>query len=798
MKALFTLILVTTLMLGNEVFGKIAAVWSTDIAVPGEKTALYLVDTEIGEDIFMLEKRPKVQNAGMEILQPQAGSNPQDANRAPVEIYPILITPDTPGVVQLSDVEVKYSKSGRTEKVSVPPLRVLSTENIRWMDSPINFGVLWYTDIKDGYTDQPIHTSLKLFLPGGIDAPMPPQLHAVGVKAGNFRPSLDGVAALAKGSTLGATTARAKMQEWRTVDYKGILTPFRKGNSDVAGKILLTQQRSFFATAQEEAELPILTISALPLPPGAPANFAATVGEYSISATTTAKSLAMHEAVEVEITVKGTGNLEQLECPKPDDAEHWKLVPATRKPLLDAQGNTTGIIFSQLIRPTAEVGGIPSFSFGYFDPKKQEYRQAATAPIALPWRASDVAGSGLTTTVAAEPPPAGSIPVAEMTDIYGYLPAELAGRTLTLPRWLWYLLYLPAASILAWLAARAIRRRIAAGESARAQERELAQLESIADDLTFLRAVGSYIESHIPQEQMNPHLRQILDKRDTETFRPDASTSLSPTERSGIMHKIRKALTGSLSLLLLALLLLPAPLAAQEAAETAYKAGQYTKALELLSAAKAPDAANLYNQGNCHYRLGQPGQAALCYARALQQNPSLPEARANLAFIQRKEGALLPSGSATDAIFTLLTVSQLWVAGIISTALLALFLALAMWRGASPAWMKAGISLSAAATLLCLADWAYYTTRQTPDLSSLPPADIAYVLQSAEMRTAADPQGSPLITLTPSTPLHLLARRGSWCYAETFTGIRGWLPQEAIAPLCANGQAPEIPLILRF
>ena len=54
------------------------------------------------------------------------------------------------------------------------------------------------------------------------------------------------------------------------------------------------------------------------------------------------------------------------------------------------------------------------------------------------------------------------------------------------------------------------------------------------------------------------------------------------------------------------------------------------------------------------------------------------------------------------------------------------------------------------------------------------------------------------MTLPPSTPLHLLATRGSWSYVETFTGVRGWLNAADAAALMPSGTEPALPLIIRF
>lgn len=797
----FAIISLLLAILTRFAAGEVVPVWSTGVAVPGEQLLLYLIDTEVGQDTFTLKGRPKARFAAVQEQRPTVDANPLDPNRAMVEILPIFVRPDKAGELQLEDITVEY-RSGRTVQVKVPPLPVRSTADIKWYNSPIPYGALWYTSAKEGYVHQPVKVALKLFIPQDCREGNLPQLHAVGVKTGTLQQAVQGVLSILQSRLMENPIAFAKGQNWSTADFTGEFTPFREGNSDIVGTVLMVQQRGFLMVGQEEVPLPTLTLSALPLPPGAPAHFADTVGSYTISSRTEATSLAMNEAVEVEITVRGSGNLQQIPCPVPDDAADWKLVPATRKPITGANGEIVGMIFSQLMRPVTEVNGIPAFTMSYFDPTSMEYKRAVAAPIALPWRETDTAGAAL--VQAATPPPAGIVPVAEMTDIYGYMPGDEHGALTAarwyMPRWVWYLLYLPALGIFCYMAVSALLRQLAMRADSRARERELAALSRAGDGLSFLKGIGAFIESHIPAAAMSPELQGILQQRDDEAFRPGAAPEVPQEQRHAMLRTVRKALAnlaGKAALVALMLLPLAAATPGDEA-EQQYNARQYTKAVELLSRNSLLTPDKLYNLGNCYYRLGQPGQAALHYAKALQVDPSLAEAKANLAFIQRKEGAILPIRSGVDTVFTLLTCSQLWVVTIICTAALALCIALLILRRRvrEKPWLTTGTAVFALLSLLCAVDWVYYTTRETPDLSSLPPQDIAYVLKSSTARTAADDAASSIIQLPPATPVHLLAERGSWSYVETTTGVRGWVHTADIAPLAPGG--PRLPISIHF
>ena len=782
---------------------EIEALWSTGVALPGEKVVLYLIDPDVGADLFLIKRTPSVAHAQVELRQPQSGRNPADPQRRNAEVYPIVITPDAPGSIEVGELEVEY-RDGRKVKVSVPALPVESTSKIIWQSEPFTHGVLWHPYVEgDGYVDQEVKVALKFLVPGGCTLPVPPQFNSVGVRAGTFRAPVEGVAAVVQNALFPTTTAYAKGQNWLTTDCIGSYTPFREGNSDITGSIPAVLNRGFLSTSQVEVKLPVFRTSALPLPPGAPADYAKAVGSYGVTSATKAADLAMNEAVEVEITVTGTGNLDTISAPVPEDAESWKLVPATRKPIVGADGQTKAVVFTQLMRPTVEVSGIPAFHFGYFNPQELEYRQALSAPIALPWRKTESGGSGMQAAPAAEPPPAGTVPVAEMVDIYGFIPADEAAGVVRLPRCLWLLLYVPAIALFGHMANRAITRRLAAGAGQRALSKELAALAKTPDALAFLKGAGAYIESHIDAKDITPDLQEILNRRDVEAFRPDAHAELTPGDRERMLSAIRKALAriGTTAALLLAALL-PAGMAAGDDAANAYEAGQYSQAIEALKAydAEFPESpAVFYNIGNCEYRLKHTGEAAYQYAKALQIDPAFAEARANLDFIQRKEGAILPVGNAADDAFTYLNVSQLWVATVVCTAALAFCIALLVYRRREPhkPWLHACTAVSALLSLLCAADWVYYSTRETPHISSLPPADVAYVINPTPARSSADAGGAPIVTLPASTPVHLLATRGEWSYVETFTGIRGWVNAADVRAL-SPGAKPEIPVILRF
>lgn len=809
---------------------EIQAIWSTGVAVPGEKVYLYLVDEDCGEDHFSFKAMPSVKGASVQLQAMRVGANPLSSDGKILEINPLQITPDAAGDLQVGPLEVEY-KSGRKVSVTVPPLPVRPTSDIKWFDEPTRYGALWYLNKQDPYINETLQANLKIFLPASIQAPSIPVFKTAGVKVSNFNPSVSGIVALIHRELQPQPTAFAGGQNWRTQDFRGELTPFSEKGAELSASIYVERREGIFLLGEADLKLPGLTLKPLPLPPGEPADFNKIVGQFSLTATTTATSLAMNEAIDVEIRVMGMGSLTQQNGPIPVDAEAWKLIPATSKPILNPNGERIGMTYHQLMRPVQEVAAIPSFKLSYFDPEKQQYEQAISAPIPLKWVQSDEAGNGLQYgSQALEPPPAGSIPVAEMTDIYSILPEEVDGKNRRFPLWLYFILYLPALVVLIRIAARAWRHHRLASAGSRAQEKELAQVAAQTDALDFLKTAGAFAEKNLsPTALTMEPIQAILKRRDEEAFRPNASSQLNPSERKDIIQQLRRALAQSAktSLFILALAVtffLHSPCSATTPSELdqtgakAYSGGQFSEAKQLFDQgiqalegdADAEGQTSLarlyYHLGNSQYRLGEVGKAALSYARALQHKPRLKEAKANLEFIQRKQGAILPTHLNKDSLFTYLSVPELSVLSIIATAILLLCLSLVAARAHKMALIerdsqqgiadmrdsrrsKTSISIkiaivgSALICLYCAINWVYYKNLDTPALSSLEPQQIAYTTSNTTARSSADSAGAAIITIPASSPLIIIAHRPSWDYVECLNGVRGWVENKDIEQL---------------
>ena len=489
---------------------------------------------------------------------------------------------------------------------------------------------------------------------------------------------------------------------WNVMTFQSTLFPLRAGEVTAAGTVTaraaLPEADPLIANfirseVLVEMSIPEVKITAQELPEGAPASFTNAVGDFRISASTDARDLSANEPITVKIKVTGTGNIHSIACPALTDASNWKLYPPNK---LDPGQNTRSIQgtveFQQMMRPIAQTDAIPPFELTFFDPSTQQYKTVTTSPIPLEWKASAITGTAAGGAAPATPPPAGTIPVAEMTDIYGIMPAAVMNALTAPAHWGWYFLaYIPAVVLLGMALIRYIRRVQKESFTARERMRSFRRLSSTprqASSTEFLRAAGNFIESYIPPSKQNEEMKTILQLRDDRAFKPSGSSDELPhAERQHMLQAIKKAIAKLPVLIMAAVLTLSVAGAAGNAAETdnlgvqAYEQGEYAKAIDYFSResndtdlSKSERAYASFGIGNSYYRMNKPGLAALNYRRALELSPYFTEARYNLQFVERKEGAILPANTTENQWLTYISHDALGPISILSGAVMLTFL----------------------------------------------------------------------------------------------------------------------------
>jgi hypothetical protein len=170
-----------------------------------------------------------------------------------------------------------------------------------------------------------------------------------------------------------------------------------------------------------------VTLDVKPLPPNAPANFSGAVGNFAMTAEASPKSLQVGDPITVTATISGRGNFDRMNAPALEDERGWhKYPPSSKFKQDDDIGISGGKNFEIVLSPNEKKSAIPPLAFTYFDPIKENYVTARSAPVPI-----QVQGGGAPAptvaaapSVAATPPPAETKPSPKPQDILYQLPAR--------------------------------------------------------------------------------------------------------------------------------------------------------------------------------------------------------------------------------------------------------------------------------------------------------------------------------------------------------------------------------------
>lgn len=189
-----------------------------------------------------------------------------------------------------------------------------------------------------------------------------------------------------------------------------------------------------------------LSVTVLPLPPNAPETFRNAIGQYEIEAAVSTNTLRSGDALTLNLTVSGSGNLEQLLAPAFALPETWRIFEENstieQESLLFGRKTFTWTIF-----PIGEGAvEIPSIELSYFNPQTESYESRRTPPIPLTLSPS----AAIAAPNIPERSAITAAPIALMPPQMGLAPNP--------PKWFWYLWLLPPMIALVSLALRRPRR----------------------------------------------------------------------------------------------------------------------------------------------------------------------------------------------------------------------------------------------------------------------------------------------------------------------------------------------------
>ena len=214
-----------------------------------------------------------------------------------------------------------------------------------------------------------------------------------------------------------------------------------------------------------------------------------------------------------------------------------------------------------------------------------------------------------------------------------------------------------------------------------------------------------------------------------------------------------------------------------DAANQLYEAGKYDEAKSAYTGMvkTGPLSANLfYDLGNAESKLGNSGQAVADYERALELEPSHPQAKANLDFVREQTGAKVATPLWWEQALGMLDANT-------ATLLLSVSGWVALFCLAVILMRPAGRTGPVITLLICLLAGGYAggclweaTTQSAKAIV------IAKTVQARE----APADVAPVADILPAGSEVLGPEvRGPWTYCTLPDGSRAWVPTDALEKL---------------
>ncbi|MGG8496788.1 BatD family protein [Tenacibaculum sp. TC6] len=143
------------------------------------------------------------------------------------------------------------------------------------------------------------------------------------------------------------------------------------GRADFFGNVITRQVRKEFSSTKK-------TVAVKSLPTlNKPENFNGAVGQFSFDVSLSKEILKANESSQIQLTVKGNGNLKLFELPKIETPKELEVYQPERKEDVSITSNGLNGSISNNYTVVPQYKGkykIPSVSFSYFDPKDEVYQ----------------------------------------------------------------------------------------------------------------------------------------------------------------------------------------------------------------------------------------------------------------------------------------------------------------------------------------------------------------------------------------------------------------------------------------
>ena len=140
-----------------------------------------------------------------------------------------------------------------------------------------------------------------------------------------------------------------------------------------------------------------VVVQVLPLPPGAPSDFAGAVGRFEMTYSAGPRALGVGDPITLKIAITGNGMMDGLRLP---DLSHWTgfrfYPPSARSEMADVLEVSGTRYFEQVVVPqNPEIKALPEFRWSFFDPEERAYRTLLGASMPIQLTASAVPNAPL-------------------------------------------------------------------------------------------------------------------------------------------------------------------------------------------------------------------------------------------------------------------------------------------------------------------------------------------------------------------------------------------------------------------
>ncbi len=126
-----------------------------------------------------------------------------------------------------------------------------------------------------------------------------------------------------------------------------------------------------------------VTIDVQAYPGSVPENFTNAIGQFDIAVEANPIMLNSGDALTVNFSVSGTGNLEQMLAPELDLPDSWRILETENQFQQDnLRFGNKNFRWTIIVQGDGEAN-FPAIDFGYFNPQTGQYESRRTAPIAL-------------------------------------------------------------------------------------------------------------------------------------------------------------------------------------------------------------------------------------------------------------------------------------------------------------------------------------------------------------------------------------------------------------------------------